>query len=164
MKQFIFVILLMLTGVLYWSCGGSETEKQQPPQQETATTQEGTEQLTEWELEHGIGPINSPLKLGPIDDALAQKGEEVFDLKCVACHKLDERYVGPPLRDVTKRRTPEFIMNQILDPDEMVKRHPEVKKMLATYLTPMTFQNVTEEDARAILEYFRKVAEEAPSK
>jgi hypothetical protein len=45
----------------------------------------------------------------------------------------------------------------ILNPDEMVKKHPEVKAMLAEFYVPMTFQNVTEDDARAILEYLRTI-------
>jgi cytochrome c2 len=87
----------------------------------------------------------------------AKSGEKIFTEKCTQCHKLDERYTGPALRDVTSRRTPEFILNQILNPEEMTKRHPEVKKMLAQYATQMTFQNVSEDDAKAILEYLRSV-------
>jgi putative heme-binding domain-containing protein len=86
---------------------------------------------------------------------MAEQGAEIFATKCTACHKLDERYVGPPLRNVTKRRAPEFIMNQILNPDENVKKHPEGKKMLAEYLVPMTNMNLKEDEARAVLEYLR---------
>ncbi|MEO0169795.1 MAG: cytochrome c, partial [candidate division WOR-3 bacterium] len=83
--------------------------------------------------------------------------EEIFKTKCSACHKLDERYVGPALKGVTKRRTPEWIMNMILNPEEMTKNDPIAKKLLEEYLTQMTFQNVSEDEARAILEYFRLV-------
>ncbi|MCX8011211.1 MAG: mS29 family ribosomal protein, partial [Ignavibacteria bacterium] len=63
----------------------------------------------------------------------------------------------PAQRDVLDRRTPEYVMNMMLNPDEMLKRHPEAKKMFAEYLTPMTNQNLTMDEARAILEYFRVV-------
>jgi len=43
----------------------------------------------------------------------------------------------------------------ILNPEEMVKRHPEAKRMLAEYLAPMAQQNLTQADARAVLEYIR---------
>jgi hypothetical protein len=46
-------------------------------------------------------------------------------------------------------------MNMILNTDEMVARHPEVKKLLAQYYTPMPDQQLTDEDARAALEYLR---------
>ncbi|MFQ5606751.1 MAG: cytochrome C oxidase subunit IV family protein [Candidatus Zixiibacteriota bacterium] len=115
-----------------------------------------------FEFAHGYGPIKEPLTLAEIDPNLAQAGSDIFDVKCGACHKLDERLVGPPLREVTRRRTPEFIMNMILNPDEMVNKHPEVRKLLAQYYTRMTFQNVTESDARALLEFLRNSAEPIP--
>lgn len=116
--------------------------------------------LTMFELENGIGPIKEKLKLGPLDQAMAKRGEKLFEEKCASCHKLDERFTGPAQRDVIERRSPEYIMNMILNPDEMINKHPEVKKMLAIYMTKMTFQNVSQEQAREILEYFRKVDHE----
>jgi cytochrome c len=106
------------------------------------------------ELERGIGPVDR-VELGDIDPALVARGGEIFAMKCAACHQLDDRYVGPPLRDVTARRTPEFIMNMMLNPAEMLERHPTVRQMLAEYYTPMPSQDLTREDARALLEYLR---------
>ena len=138
--------ILLITAAILVSCGGGEKAAEAPK-----LTPEG---LTQEQVKKGIGPIKN-LSLAAIDTALVTSGKAVFDLKCVACHKVNERLVGPPLAGITTRRSPEFIMNMILNPDEMVKKHPEVKAMLATYYIPMTFQNVTQEDARAILEYFR---------
>jgi len=111
--------------------------------------------LSDFQMEHGIGPITEELKLEAVDVNLAKKGEKTFETKCFSCHRLNDRYVGPPLVEVTKRRKPEYIMNMILNPNEMVQKHPVAKKLLAEFMTPMTFQNVTKDDARAILEYFR---------
>ena len=58
--------------------------------------------ITEDELKYGIGPIRR-VELGPLDDALAARGEELFRMKCMACHRMDERYVGPALGGVTER-------------------------------------------------------------
>lgn len=107
--------------------------------------------------ELGIGPVKE-VKLDPqINQELVAKGKGIFDVKCATCHKIDEKLVGPPLKDVTKRRKPEWIMNQILNPEQMIKENPIAKNlaMSGQYPTPMTFQNVTQDDARAILEYFR---------
>ena len=49
-------------------------------------------------------------------------------------------------------------MNMILNPEEMVQRHPEAKAMLAEYIAPMANQSLTQEEARAILEYIRREA------
>jgi mono/diheme cytochrome c family protein len=95
------------------------------------------------------------MQLAAIDKELAEQGEELFKINCSACHKLDERYVGPAQRDLVERRSPEYIMNMILNPAEMLEKHPEAKKMLAKFMTPMPNQNVNREEARAILEYFR---------
>lgn len=106
----------------------------------------------------GIGPVSS-VQLGAIDPAMVKQGAEVFDGKCAACHKMDEKVVGPALGGVTKRRTPEWIMNMILNPEEMTQKDPAAQALLAEHLTQMTFQNVSEKEARAILEYFRKTDE-----
>ena len=104
--------------------------------------------------EIGIGPVKS-ITLGAIDKNLVDKGKQIFDMKCVACHKFDSKLVGPPLKDVTKRRKPEWIMNMILNPEQMTKENSTAKQLLGQYLTQMTFQNVSINDAYAILEYLR---------
>jgi mono/diheme cytochrome c family protein len=104
---------------------------------------------------NGVGPIQS-LKLDPLDHALAAKGEKAFSGTCAACHKMDQRYVGPALAGVTKRRTPEWIMNMIMNPVEMTQKDETAKALLAEYMTQMSV-SASEEEARAILEYFRKI-------
>lgn len=105
--------------------------------------------------EMGIGPVKE-VKLDPVVNTdLAGKGKQIFDVKCVACHKIDEKLVGPPLKDVTKRRKPEWIMNMILNPEQMTKENMIAKNLFAQYMIQMTFQNVTQDEARAVLEYFR---------
>ena len=106
----------------------------------------------------GIGPIKE-LELGEIDPDLTKIGEELFIIKCSACHKMNKRFVGPALVGVTERRSPEWIMNMILNPDQMVKENPAAKQLLMEYLSPMANQSLTEDEARAILEYFRTQTE-----
>lgn len=103
----------------------------------------------------GVGPITS-IELGALDPALVAKGEKAFSGTCSACHKLDQRYVGPALAGVTKRRTPEWIMNMILNPTGMTQGDETARALLGEYMTQMSV-NATEQDARAILEYFRKI-------
>lgn len=99
------------------------------------------------------------VKLGAtIDPALSQQGGKVFDVTCTGCHKYDERYVGPALGDVTKRRTPEYVMNMILDTETMVEKDDTVRCMLQTYLMKMPNMQVDEKDARAVVEHLREVA------
>ena len=48
----------------------------------------------------------------------------------------------------------------MLNPEENYKRHPEAKKLLGEYLTQMPNQNLTIDEAKAMLDFFRKVADE----
>lgn len=141
--------LLVISLILFVGCGGSETGNK------SASAEKESSGLTEFEQKNGIGPVTEKIDLGEIDKALAKKGEGMFETKCSACHKLDERYVGPAQRDLLDTRSPEYVMNMILNPAEMVKKHPEAKKMLQEFMTPMPNQNLSREEARSILEYFR---------
>lgn len=114
--------------------------------------------LSPFQLEHGIGPITEVVVLGALDQALADSGKQVFEAKCTACHKMAEKYVGPALGEVLTRRSPTFTMNMILNPNEMVERHPVAKQLLAEAMTLMANQGLTPEDARAVVEYLRTQA------
>jgi cytochrome c2 len=142
-------IATIITILIIAACGGGSEESKG----DGAKT-ESNETIAKY----GIGPITK-VDLGPINQALVENGKQIFETKCLACHKLDQKYVAPRLGDVTRRRTPEFIMNQILNPAENIQKNPEIKKYLGEFPTPMTFQNVTKNDARAILEYLRDYAE-----
>jgi len=95
-----------------------------------------------------------------IDPTMVKAGTEVFDVKCTACHKLDERYVGPALGTVAQRRPPEYIMNMILDTENMINNDDTVQCLLQTYLMKMPNQSVDEKDARNVLEFLRKAGDE----
>ena len=103
----------------------------------------------------GIGPVKS-VTLDGINAGLVSRGQKVFETKCQACHQFEAKVVGPALKGVTQRRSPEWIMNMILNTNEMVEKDPIVKSLIAEYMTKMTYQNVSEEEARALLEFFRE--------
>ena len=96
---------------------------------------------------------------GSIDATMASAGTEIFETKCNACHKYDERYVGPALGDVTDKRTPEFVMNMILDTETMIENDDTVKCLMQEYLMRMPNQSVDEKDARNVLEHLRDYAD-----
>jgi len=159
----IYFFLISMCFFFYHCNGGAESGGEKSASQPNPD-QKNEYGLTDFEMNYGIGPIKKRLFLPQINKAFVNKGEQVFKMKCAPCHKLDERYIGPAQRYATERRPPEYIMNMMLNPDEMVKRHPEAKKLLAEYLSPMTNQNVTEEDARNVLEYLRFAAQEGREK
>ena len=104
----------------------------------------------------GIGPITKVTLASSVDQDMVKFGKETYDLKCTACHKVDEKFIGPPPKGIFERRSPEWVMNMILNPEEMIAKDPIALKLLAEYnFAPMANQSLTQEEARAILEYFR---------
>jgi cytochrome c len=159
-----FLLTLLLT-FLWVGCGNNgedETTATSNPSASANQTQEEpdntTEALADPRDNKGIGPVDH-IELGQVDEAMAAEGKAIFEGNCSACHQLEERYVGPPLKEITARRTPEWIMNMIMNPTEMLEKDPIAKALLAEYLAPMANQNISQEDARKILEYFRSVNE-----
>ncbi len=110
-------------------------------------------------LKNGYGPIKQELTVDPINEKLAASGEKIFNKTCYRCHRLDERFTGPPLRGVTAFRSPAFIMNMILNPEENIRRHAGVQALQKQYYTVMTNQDLSIDEARAVLEYLRSANE-----
>lgn len=107
----------------------------------------------------GIGPITEVVIGDDIDRDLAAAGETTFNTLCVACHMVDKRFVGPKMLGITKLRSPEWIMNMILNPDEMLQKDPVAIALLEEYGAPMVYMGTTEDEARELVEYFRTLDE-----
>jgi len=110
------------------------------------------------ETDKGVGPFKD-VKLGPIDQVKVKKGLTIFMQKCFLCHDLDNKKLAPPLRNITKEDTPEFILNMIVNPAEMQKLNPKIKEQMKKYNNlPMLDQQISQPDALNILDYLRSVA------
>jgi len=144
-----FIAPIMLFSL--FSCGGgsSSTQENTPPPKSMVA-----EEVDPMDNK-GIGPIKS-IELGEIDQSLVAEGLKVYESMCTACHRVDKKFIGPAPKDILTRRSPEWVMNMILNPEEMIKDDPIAKKLLVEANgAPMANQNLTEEQARAVLEYFR---------
>lgn len=149
-KGLVGVLILSLT-LLTAGCGGQEKSGSEDSK---ANEDDSKTELTDFQMENGIGPVTEQVELGDeLDPELIEKGEQMFELKCSACHKLDSRYVGPPLASITNTRSPAYIMNMILNPAEMIEKHPIPRGLLGNYATRMTDQHLSREEARAVVEY-----------
>lgn len=142
----------MTIGVLLSSCGDEKAKNEVASPVKEAVKKEVAK--VDPMTDKGVGKITS-ITLGDIDEAMVAEGETIFKAKCTACHKISKRFVGPGLKGITERRTPEWIMNMILDPELMVKENEIAKQLLIEYSAPMANQSLTEDEARKILEYFR---------
>ncbi len=106
---------------------------------------------------HGTEMKEADLVLNsPLDKAMVDAGKATYGLKCQSCHKLtEEKLVGPGWKDVTKRRKPIWIMNMITNVDMMLEKDPEAQKLLELCLVRMPNQNITQEEARKVIEFMR---------
>lgn len=145
--------VLAVVAAVFLACGGNSENSSGQNLASSTTDRASASGAADEAGSTGIGPI-SHVDLATLDSAMARTGMGVFEAKCTPCHKMAERYVGPALEGVTKRRKPEWIMNMILNPDQMVKEDTTARHLLAEFLAPMTNQNLTQDEAKAVLAYF----------
>ena len=143
------------------SCGSSNEKKKgfeynrTQKEEKKAISSDSSEVPVDLENK-GIGPVKSLTFDEAIDTALASKGENAFNQKCTACHMTNKKLIGPAMTGVFDRRSPEWVINFLLNPTEMLKEDPIAKALLKQYNNVMMLnQNLSEEEARAITEYLR---------
>lgn len=164
--KIIFKSAVILCSALMIGCGGKEEKKKEgfsvdrakttteKPAPAPAATKKASETIDL--TNKGVGSITSVTLAPEVDQAMAKKGEELYNQMCLACHKVGKKFIGPAPDGVLERRTPEWVMNMILHPEVMVKEDPLAMELLVEFNgAPMANQGLTEEQARAILEYFR---------
>jgi mono/diheme cytochrome c family protein len=156
-KKIIYLFTFLFALILF-SCGGSDTKSSDEKSSGAVSAQPKTLEEAEknWQSNVGVGPIAGFELPADIDDALAEQGKAIYDAKCTACHKTEKKFIGPAPKGILARRTPAWVMNMIMDPEEMIVQDPIARQLLIKFNgAPMANQNLTEEDARAVLEYFR---------
>jgi mono/diheme cytochrome c family protein len=151
--------ILILSGVLafLYACSGN-TEKKESTESSNTTADLFKEDSASKALDaKGIGKFKDVAIAAQLNTAMAKKGNDIYDLKCSACHKLTkEKLVGPGWLGVTTRRKPEWIMNFATNTDEMITKDPAAQAMLEECMVRMPNQSLSDDDARNILEFMRK--------
>ncbi|MCZ2356000.1 MAG: cytochrome c [Bacteroidia bacterium] len=134
---------------------GTNGASQETPSANNSATSANT---ASYDPKRGEGKFDaSNVKVAALDESMVTKGDAIFKTKCSACHKLtDEKLVGPGWKGVTGRKEPYWIMNFITNPDAMIDKDPELQAQLEICLVRMPNQNLTDDDARHILEFMRK--------
>jgi hypothetical protein len=153
MKNIIFCIGIAL---LFYNCAPDKPKnKEEYPEfkEEAATPAPAANQM---DPSKGIGVIKDVTLNTPLEQERVKRGSAIYEMKCSACHKLtSDRLVGPGWKEVTKRRSPEWIMNMVTNVDVMLDKDAEAQKLLELCLTRMPNQNVSVGDARDVLEFMR---------
>jgi mono/diheme cytochrome c family protein len=147
------------------SCGSGTTETGTKTSTSSSTVQASAALPQSIMDGKGIGGTEHVELAADLDQSMIDGGKSIFDMKCSACHKLnDKRVVGPGFEGVTNRRKPEWIMNMITDVDAMLDQDPEAQKLLEECLTRMPNQNVSLAEARNLLEFMRHNDQERTGK
>lgn len=147
--KLIFPAMLLATGFLACTTRqeADNAAKNSPTPSQLATNQPET---------HGTA-VSTVELTHPLNKDWVAAGQSIYDAKCSACHKLStEKLVGPGWTGVTTRREPSWIINMITNVEMMLEKDPEAQKLLEQCLVRMPNQNVTQEDARKVLEFMRK--------
>lgn len=157
MKKF---ILLAAIGILIYasSCGSQSTENQSASDTTAASDQNTASQdPSSYDPKRGEGKFTTVEVGDHLDGAMAGEGKKVYDVKCGSCHKLtDEKLVGPGWKGVTTRHELPWIMNFITNPDPMISKDPALQAQLEICLVRMPNQNLTDDEARHIVEFMRQ--------
>jgi cytochrome c1 len=170
MKLIVKIGLALALVFSFMACGNSEKDEKEnvrlddygsQPKEKKVEADDASEEAGDDLSNKGIGPIKSIDMPGSIDSEMASSGASIFKNMCSACHKMDKKFVGPALVGVTERRSPEWIMNMILNPEQMIKEDPIAKRLLIeSNMAVMANQGLKEDEARALVEYFRQYDEQ----
>ncbi|TKD65273.1 cytochrome c family protein [Flavobacterium sp. ASW18X] len=154
------LMLFLALGAFLASCGDKKEKKEdgfEVTRAQTETKKEEAAGGVPVDLDNkGVGPIKNVDFADEINQEMAARGEQTFSSVCVACHMVDKRMIGPAMKGVYERRSPEWVMNMILNPDGMLKEDPIAKALLKEYNNAiMLNQNLSQDEARDIAEYLR---------
>lgn len=161
MRRLSLPMAFLLTTLLAAGCGGKKSESEPAASNATsapAPSATGTTTMP------AVSPYDSGPRAAesPVDKEKAEQGEKLFQTKgCSACHAFGKKVTGPDLAGVTQRRTAVWMENQILHPEVMTKQDPIAHDLFAKYSLQMPNQKLTEDEARAVIEYFKHKDHEA---
>ena len=95
----------------------------------------------------------------------AEEGKALYNANCTACHAINDKVVGPALKDVHKRREEAWLIKWIKNSQALVKSgdaqavqlYKENNEALMT-----SFENLSDNEIKSIIAYI-KTESEAPA-
>ena len=160
----ILTSIFFLLVIIFAACSGSGDKTNNSTSTEPAATEATTDTASttangnpSYDPNRGEGKFHDVKLSDKLDAHEAAEGEKIYELKCGSCHKLtDERLVGPGWKGVTTRHKPEWIMNFVTNTDDMLDKDPKAQAMLEICMVRMPNQNLSDDQAREVLEFMRK--------
>ena len=151
---------LVFIFLLISSCGDSKKPEEKSIYKRVKTEKKQIKEVnnvTPVDLNNkGIGPIKNYSFSYEVNLELANEGKQVFNSKCTACHNVNRRLIGPAMAGIYERRSVEWVLNIMLNPDQMIKEDPIAIALLKEYNNILMLnQNLSENEAKSLAEYFR---------
>ncbi len=93
----------------------------------------------------------------------ATEGEKIFKANCTACHAINDKIVGPALKDVHKRRNPEWLLKWIKNSQALIKSGDPTavalyKENNESVMT--SFEQLSDAEIKSIVDYIQKESEQ----
>lgn len=156
MKNKLFFSILVVISIFTSMCG-SGNQSNNAPISTTPAPKHDTVVMSQGLNSKGVGRFKDVALTHPLNADMVTKGHAIYDAKCTSCHKLtDEKLVGPGWKGVTDRQKPEWIMNFITNTSVMLDSDMVAQALIATCLVRMPSQDLTDDQARDMLEFMRK--------
>ena len=101
---------------------------------------------------------------GSLTASAQPDGGTLFKNNCTSCHKINEKLIGPALKNVHQRHSEEWMIKWIKNSQAMVKAgDKEAVEVFKKYgPTPMTSINLKDDEIKAILGYIKVEGDKAP--
>lgn len=122
---------------------------------------EQSRQQHQYEIDHFVWGLRDVAFPGCSKGELWYLGQQLFEGKCTACHRISKPLTGPPLAGVTNKYSMDWIVRFTQNASEMINSgDPEaVAAFNAWNNTAMTaYPELDEQDVRAIFEYVDQCA------
>ena len=161
------VTVILLAAALAAGCGGGKSGDASSATGAAAPSAASTPAPGATPAIPAVSPYDSGPRASesPVNEALVESGEKLFSTKgCTACHAFGKKVTGPDLAGVSQRRTQQWLEQQILHPDVMTKQDPIARELFVKHSLQMPNQKLTEDEARAVIEYFKHKDKEAGEK
>ncbi|OYU54835.1 MAG: cytochrome C [Chitinophagaceae bacterium BSSC1] len=152
MKRVLFGLTILLA---LYACGSQETAN---PSSNATDAAKPAENTGGYDPNRGEGKFKDVVVNPKLNATLAESGNKVYAVKCSSCHKTtEEKLVGPGWKGVTSRHSAAWILNFITNTDEMITKDPKAQAQLEICLVRMPNQNLSDDDAKSLYEFMRKV-------